>query len=355
MASSKSSRRGAQSRQSANSYGRRSRRSRASTGYRAITQGVGSTGTMPFGSVRGYSLRALNALDPCHMPLPRPVGPYTVVRTNTVFPTHGSKFTFFCPEMLVENGHAKWTHVIGRSAPGSMTSAINGATNCFALNRGPNYFGPAVTLVPSAFTVQIMNPNPLQDTTGIIYIGRSTSQYKMANDSRSWQDLASQFVSFMSPRLCSAAKLALRGVKVDSYPLNMSEFSDFCPEAAIVGNSPFALDTWNGAQNPNTGGEPSAFAPIVVYNPSGVHLHYLVTVEWRVRFDPANAASASHVHHKSTPMNVVDSVISGASSIGHGAMDIADVLSQVGSAVTGTQKVLRSIAPAARDLPLPFA
>jgi hypothetical protein len=261
---------------------------------------------------------------------------------------------FFCPEMLVEDGHPKWTHVVGRSSA-LVNVAMNAGTNCYILNRGSNYFGPAVTMVPSAFTVQIMNPNALQDTAGIVYIGRSTSQYKLANDTRTWQELADQFVSFMSPRLCSAGKLALRGVKVDSYPLNMSEFSDFCPEASLVGGTPLALDTWNGAQNPNTGGEPSAFAPIVVYNPNLVPLHYLVTVEWRIRFDPANAASASHTHHKATPMNVVDSVISSASSIGHGAMDIADVLSQVGSAVSGTQKVLRSLAPAASALPFPFA
>jgi hypothetical protein len=354
MASSRASRRSAaQSRRSARSNGRQSRRSSASTGFRAITQGVGSSGIMPFGSLRGSSLRALNALDPYHLALPRPVGPYTVVRTNTVL--HASNVVnSFCPEMVIDGGHTRWTHVLGRLSRLNSASPINGTDNCVVVNRGNDFFGPAVTMVPSAFTVQIMNPNALQTTSGIVYIGRSTAQYKLANDPRTWDQLAGQFVSFMNPRLCSAAKLALRGVKVDSYPLNMTEFSDFCPEAPIAGSSPLASSTWNAdGTDANSDGEPSAFAPIVVYNPNQVALQYLITVEWRIRFDPSSAAAASHQFHRSSNMSVWDSVISSASSIGHGAMDIADVLSQVGSAYTSTQRVLRSFAPAPADVPLP--
>lgn len=334
------------------SNGRRSRRSGRNTGYRAITQGVGSTSTMPFGSMRGSSLRALNALDPQHLPLPRPVGPYTVVRTNTVV-ISAQAANIFCPEMLVEDRHLRWSHVLGRASVVE-SDPINAVNNCYAANRGNDFFGPAVTMVPAAVTVQIMNPNPLQDTSGITYIGRSTAQYKLADDTRTWTQLMDQFVSFMNPRLCSAGKLALRGVKVDSYPLNMSEFSNFCPEAPITGGPGLNTTTWNGGGiDPNQDGEPSAFAPIVVYNPNKILLQYLVTIEWRVRFDPSNAAAASHQYHRSTPMSTWDSVISAASSIGHGAMDIADVISQVGSAVSGTQRVLRAFAPPPTALPLP--
>ena len=357
MASSRrSSRRSVQSRRSSQRNGRRSRRSNASTGYSAITQGVASTGTMPFGSIGGGSpLRALDALSPYHLSLPRPVGPYTVVRTNTIC-LSGQQCNIFSPEMLVEDGHTKWTHVVGRLS-GDMSNPIGGDSS-YVVNRGQDFFGPSVTLVPAAFSVQIMNPNSLQETNGIIYIGRSTSQYKLAGDTRTWQDLMNQFVSFMSPRLCSAGKLALRGVKVDSYPLNMSEFSNFCPEAPISGSGGNQPAVWSGTTGPgglgpNRGGEPSAFAPIVVYNPGQVQLHYLITVEWRVRFDPSQAAAASHQYHKATPISTWDKVCSTASSITHGAYDIADTLSQVGSAVTATQRVLRSFAPAPADVPLP--
>lgn len=308
---------------------------------------------MPFSSLRGSSLRALNALDPHHLALPRPVGPYTVVRTNTIVQSNRA-VAFFCPEMVVEDGHARWTHVLGRISNLDANNPINATDNCLVVNRASDFFGSAVTMVPSAFTVQIMNPEALQTTKGIVYIGRSTAQYKLANDTRTWNELAGQFVSFMNPRLCSAGKLALRGVKVDSYPLNMSEFSNFCPEAPISGSAPLQNMTWDGSgTDANTDGEPSAFAPIVVYNPNAVDMQYLITVEWRVRFDPAAAAAASHMFHKSTPMSVWDSVISSASSIGHGAMDIADVVAQVGTAMNQVQRVTRAFAPAAADVPVP--
>ncbi len=336
------------------SNGRRSRRSGRSTGYRAITQGVGSTGTMSFGamsSIRGNGLRALNALDPYHLPLPRPVGPYTVVRTNTIVQS-SQKCNFFCPEMLVDDQHTRWSHVIGRLSVDE-TQPLNATGNTYVVNRGGDFFGPAVTMVPAAFTVQIMNPNALQTTSGILYIGRSTAQYKLADSLRTWESLMEQFVSFMNPRLCSAGKLALRGVKVDSYPLNMTEYSDFCPEAQKVGGT-LSPTTWNNdGTNANSDGEPSAFAPIVVYNPNAVFLQFLVTVEWRIRFDPSNPAAASHQYHRAAPMSAWDSVISTASSIGHGAMDIADVISQVGAAYNGAQRVIRAFAPPPEALPIP--
>jgi len=264
---------------------------------------------------------------------------------------------FFCPELVAKDSlhaavnHNRWSHVIGRSG---FSGSVIGTDPSYVVNRGADYFGDAVTMVPSAFSVQIMNPNALQTTQGIVYIGRSTAQYKLANDTRTWGDLGNQFVSYMNPRLCSAGKLALRGVKVDSYPLNMTEFSEFATEAPISGGSGPVQCTWNSnGTGANHDGEPSAFAPIVVFNPNEVNLQYLVTIEWRIRFDPGTAAAASHHYHKSTPMSVWDSVISSASSIGHGAMDIADVISQVGSAVTGTQRVLRSFAPNPASLPLP--
>jgi len=348
----------AQSRRSAQSRnGRRSRRSRASTGFTAITQGVGSSGSMPFGSLRGSSLRALNALDPYHLSLPRPVGPYTVVRTNTIFDS-SQEFLWLCPEMSDYPSGPQWSHVIGRASANDVSAGVSRPirdSGSRVINRDDGFFGPSVSMVPAAFTVQIMNPEALQTTSGIIYIGRSTSQYKLRDDPRTWRELANQFVSFMSPRLCSAGKLALRGVKVDSYPLNMSEYSNFCPQSPIDGASGL-IDgvTWDGTgTGANSIGEPSAFAPIVVFNPNYVKLQYIVTIEWRVRFDPSSAAAASHKFHHTTPMSTWDSVISSASSLGHGAMDIADAISQAGAQVSSTMKVLKSLAPAARAVPLP--
>jgi hypothetical protein len=186
----------------------------------------------------------------------------------------------------------------------------------------------AAMISPAAITVQVMNPNALQTTSGICYLGRSTAQYELAGTTRTWDNLGNEFVQFMAPRLCSAGKLALRGVTIDSYPLDMSEVSDF------RGIRPFSalgtLPTWNSESI-----RPAAFAPIVCYNPNNVELQYLVTMEWRVRFDPSNPAAGSHSYHGTAPDSTWDSVTRRAASLGHGAMDIAEKVAEVGTAGIG--------------------
>ena len=145
-------------------------------------------------------------------------------------------------------------------------------------------------MVPAALTVQVMNPQPLQTTAGIIAGGRVKQQLALANDPRTWDALGTEIMAYMQPRLLSAGKLALRGVQCSGYPLDMTEYSDFRQVGAATG-VPF---TWSAQDI-----RPGALTPLVFWQPDGgptLTLEYLVTIEWRVRFDLSNPASSSHTH-----------------------------------------------------------
>merc|ERR1711964_554575 len=127
--------------------------------------------------------------------------------------------------------------------------------------------------VPAAFSVQIMNPNALQTTSGIVYAGRSRQMVGLANKTDTWTQLANELVSYSNPRLMSAGKLALRGVQIDAVPFDMNAMSDFETRFASLAG-------------PYTNSDESfrfdAMAPIYVYNPEAIVLQYLVCCEWRV-------------------------------------------------------------------------
>jgi hypothetical protein len=179
-----------------------------------------------------------------------------------------------------------------------------------------------------------MNPEALQTTAGIVYVGRSSAQYDLQNSIRTWDEFGMEFIQFVVPCLCSVGKLALRGVQVSSYPLDMSELSDFRGLAAYSHYSAGTGGryTWNGALSEM---RPAGFAPVVVYNPNQVALQYLVTIEWRVRFDPSNPAAGSHTYHGTAPDSLWDEVTSTAAAMGHGVEDIAEVVAAGGAIVGG--------------------
>jgi hypothetical protein len=218
--------------------------------------------------------------------------------------------------------HMTWSNIcfIDDAAVGPI-NAVN-AANQFTY-PGLAAFGEAATLVPAAITMQVMCPTALQTATGIVYIGRSHAQYDLAGSTRTWDQLGNEFVSYMAPRLCSAAKLALRGVKVSSYPLDMSALADF--RAAEVQAD--GIFTW--ANTTRLG--PEGFAPLVIYNPNGVDLQLLITCEWRLRFDAGNPAAATHKTYMPTSDRAWAAMSSAAHSLGHGVEDIAEDVATVGA------------------------
>jgi hypothetical protein len=215
--------------------------------------------------------------------------------------------------------------------------AISAASNAFrhCLPLSPAAFGSsALTAVPSALTVQVMNPEALSITSGIIYGAIMTTQAKVLDRTEPWDSYSDNFIAFQAPRLMSAGKLALRGVKASTYPLSMSQLSEFT-ELRVYDD---ALTTMTSSNNGAF--EPAGFAPILVNNPQGVALEYLVTMELRVRFDLLNPASAGHTHHPVSSDATWDSLVRKAVALGHGFVDIADTVANVGAAAAKVAALL---------------
>jgi hypothetical protein len=277
-----------------------------------------------------------------HLPLPRSVGPYTVIRATrrVQIDTHCNVIGTF------QNGNTtplggNWSEVIMLSDV-SAASAINGANNTQSTTLDLNGLGAAATAVPSALSVQIMCPTALCNASGIIYAGVMNTQAAIAGRADTWDAWMNKFVQFQNPRLLAASKLALRGVQINSYPLNMSEVSKFSPFDNNHSDATFTYDDTSSA------GEPVGWAPIVIYNPQGATLELLITVEYRIRFDLDHPASASHTHHPIASDMTWDKLTRGAVALGNGVMDIADTVANTGMAVGRAMQVGRALAGAAR-------
>jgi hypothetical protein len=241
---------------------------------------------------------------------------------------------------MVENQHSglrNWCDVCVVESV-SAWAAMNSIDNTkvqrmpLAFNQG-DYSGARV--VPSAFTVQVLNPQSLQKTEGTVYMGVMTTGWTGGAPTTgasgavlpSWTEFGDNFVQYMSPRMLVAARLAMRGVKVNSYPLSMSQLAEF--NAVTDGSPTIPAD---GAVWTNTGTmglRTMGFAPIVIYkvdNASSegtpLELEVLVTTEWRVRFDISNPACASHRQHGITSEAHWHKCLQLASSRGNGVMDI---------------------------------
>jgi len=306
-----------------------------------IKQGVGAVTKAAFpkkrrpngGSAKkcGFMSRhALNAMHPFHLALPRAVGGYTVIRTTDIINTTQEAIlfgTFKGPG--AEFSETTWLDAIAvRNTNGGATLPINDATT-----GGNAYFHTSTALaatalngarmVPAAMTVQIMNGDSLQNADGIAYIGRSKTVLDLMGDTRSWNDLMKELVSYSAPRLCSGGKLALRGVQINAIPNNLSVLSDFVPRRLITEGQ----HVWTEATYSL---DFEGFGPIFVYNPDKMALKYLVTIEWRMRFDPLNPAYAGHVVHPPASESTWSKVIADAEAMGNGVHDIADVTADIG-------------------------
>lgn len=303
-----------------------------------IKQGVGAVTTSAFpkskpqrsngGKLSTLCKYALNAMHPAHLALPRAVGSYSVIRTTDVITTDRQAMLFgaFMGGGNEYTGQMWHSHIavgsedIARSIGDAVPNAYffgSPAIAADALN--------GARMVPAAITVQIMNGDALQTTAGIAYVGRSKTVLNLMGDSRTWEEVMKELVSYSAPRLCSAGKLALRGVQTNAVPNNMQQLSDFAPRRA----PPPGLYAWTEA---TYGTDFEGFGQAFVYNPSSIFLSYLVTIEWRVRFDPLNPAYAGHTMHEPASESTWNKVIGSAESMGNGVVDIADVTADIGAA-----------------------
>lgn len=298
---------------------------------RPLQQGVGR---IPNGGIQNRKPTAqrslscyADALQDAHLPLPRAIGGYSVVRTTDAVLTTSKVAIFGCfrtpgTTSSVLGRPGTWTNIIGVSSVSS-DAAMTGTNNTY-LMRAPGIseakLGSASTLVPAAITVQIMNPEALQSTKGIVMAGVMNQVPRLSGDTRTWDQFANEFISFNKPRLMSAGKLALRGVQASGVPMNMSSLSQFT-EVGDVADA--TTHTWNQF-------DLSGMAPIVLSNPSGIELSYLVTVEWRLRFDISHPAASTHITRPPATDSTWAALLKHLQSFGHGVKDIADVVADLG-------------------------
>lgn len=287
---------------------------------RGITQSVALSVNNAFGdSAKPTTIvKGLDAFDSCHVPLPRAVGDYTVIRTTEVI-SGTNTVSLFGPVMTSNTstvGGPQWSNIccIRGVAGGTAINAANNANRQIFSALSSSSWDDC-RLTPAAFTVKIMNPEALQTTSGIVYIGRARQMLNVGGSTRTWDTFANELVSYSSPELCAAGRLALRGAKVDAVPYDMNSLADFRSTSI----STAANFTWSDDSQNFDG-----FAPIFVYNPDGVDLQYLVCCEWRVRFDPANPAYASHSYHKPSTIGYWDRLQQITSSLGNGVMDLVE-------------------------------
>jgi hypothetical protein len=277
-------------------------------------------------------LRCWDAFDPLHLPLPRAVAPYTTIRTTAIWnPSDENNRTFalFAPSLDVSADAGQWSTSYALSSNKLMTDALSitdGVTQHVFEGMSSTSW-KAASVVPSAFSVQIMNPEAMATTEGMVYIGRCLNKVNLSEGtlSKNFQSVVDNLVSYSAPRLCSAGKLALRGVQVDSIPNNMSQLANFTTLKDTTTKT-FTLDQTNVSHM-------EGFNPIFIYNPNQVALQVLVCCEWRVRFDPSNPAyAACRMHAPSTDHTWYETLRKGA-DMGAAVVDIAEKAVQLGRAI----------------------
>jgi hypothetical protein len=293
-----------------------------------------------FGNTRSVNMSVWNAISPSHLALPMAVGPYCVVRFTRRFNTN-AKVIVFGTYRGQQAGN--WRSTVAVSSVTNNT-AINAANNAFAWNLVPDFSGET-TMAPSALTVQCTNPNALQTTSGIVYAGVMKSQAALAGNTTTWDNFSVQFVQTQSARVISAGRLAVRGVTASSYPIHVTPIQDFV-QMTVTNDSAFTWDSSNI--------QPVGFAPIVFINTQSggtpdLPLEYMVTLEYRVRYDLLLSASSAHTYHQPVSHSLWASLMQKAVSLGHGIMDIGDAVSDAGSLAV---RVLGTAGRFSRGLPM---
>jgi hypothetical protein len=266
-----------------------------------------------------------------------------VVRTTRLLSSSShvniiGSFGHVSPASPVEQ--AAWS-TIGMISSVNKALPINGALNTLRWlvpfpGAAPGV-GSNLTAVPSAISVQVMNANPLQTTEGIVAGAVCPVQLDLRGRTDTWQEFGDEVVSYMKPRLMSAGKLALRGVQADGYPLNMSEISNF-KHVRFIGDDTTTLDTANALQQ-------LGWSPIVIVNEGSsltpaLELKFLITIEWRVRFDMSNPAVSSHQYHPVATDADWGKMIEGAVSRASGMMDIVEKVANAGTALASAARPL---------------
>jgi hypothetical protein len=310
--------------------------------HKVLVQGTGRAVGQAFGNSRipkqiGLPGGAWDAFNSCHAPLPRSVGPYTVVRTSRLF-TSNDIINIFGTFQVHESSETPrtngpyWSNIISAQSKTSVGPIHTGPSTSFSITNMPggndtNPDSSTFTCCPAAISVQIVGSESVMNAQGQLAAAVCPARLDLSDDARSWTEVENQFVAFFRPRLMSAGKLVLRGVQMDSHPLSMTDCSDFLPMKGT--NADLPAQAWGGATAPH----PRGWAPIVIYNPGQTTLSFIVSVEWRVRFDMSHPAVSTHTHHGVTTDAAWDKHIQRASAALPGVFDIVEKVANSGMAM----------------------
>ena len=320
--------------------GKRSKPAR-STATVVLAQGTAALPRSSFGSKVsgkrqnvGSLVKCLDARLPRTLGLPRAVGPYTVIRTSTII-SSSARVIMFAPFMRESSSGKQWFNWCG-VADVDTNLPVNGASNTTPITMPVDALGGAAEVVPAALTVQVMNPASLQNAAGMFAMGRVNQQLQIGGSTETWHAWKDRLVSFQSLRMMSGGKLALRGVKCSAAPLNMTEYADFASLYQTDGTNV----TWTNFM------QPSALTPIVFLhaNEATLNMEFMVTIEWRVRFDPSHPASASHTHHDTLSDEAWNNVSRAMAYAGHGVEELSEDVSEAGAMGYGAFRALQGAA-----------
>jgi hypothetical protein len=264
------------------------------------------------------------------------VGPYTVVRTSALLTSSAEFIMVGTARTGGANVGDFWSNIVMAESTGAGGVINNTPSTKFQVIAPPggdveNRLNSTFTCCPAAISCQVMGKSNLQNADGQLAAAVVPARMDLYGDVRTWEDVGKQVVSYFRPRLMSAGKLSLRGIQMDSFPLSMADVSEFLPmepvAEAFTPMSGWGLASGTGAPRF------SGWAPMAVYNPDGASLSILVSIEWRVRFDIANPAVASHTHHGVTSDHAWERNLQRAHSALPGVLDIVEKVANTGAAV----------------------
>jgi len=317
---------------------------------RSVAKSFGSGGKHPKKKIKQQPLsiskfpsRCWDAFDSSHAALPRAVGPYTVIRTTMIHKTSAKAMmvgTFNGSAGIAGTAENTWSNYVIAEQSGGETLVIgtDNATKFFGIPPpgAPAYGDGASTnqCCPSAISVQIMGNESLNSAKGQLAAGVVPANMDIRGSPLTWKAIGAEFISYFRPRLLSGGKLALRGVQMNSHPLNMTDVSDF-RQMRVTADSAVGVAWPATSQN-----APEGWAPMFISNPDASDITLLVTVEWRVRFNIGNPAVSSHQHHGVTSDRAWDDHIRAAVKVLPGVIDIVENVAQRGMAVKAAYSAL---------------
>lgn len=226
-------------------------------------------------AARALARCCLNARHGAHLPLPRAVGPYAVIRrTHTIAMTQ--RFGLFGPMKAVDSfGVPNWTTCIGvLDLQADSTIGTNGNAVLRSWLAG-NLIGAEA--VPAAFTVRVLCSAPYNTAAGIVYIGQCKQKIHLGSyTATTWTQLAQNLVAFAGTTGVPVPSLLTHPRQVHAVPGDLATMTDFEPlmsggEGAVTISSQFSHEF-------------AGLLPIYVYNPNTASLQLEITTEWRMRF-----------------------------------------------------------------------